>query len=642
MKNLFKKTLPFAFLCLLISSVQAVDLQTKIPKNALYVFTINGQNFLTKMPLAELDKLMVMNDLCKELSKKNGSSETKLSNIGVNIGSTSYFFVEMTDSIIYFTYLFPISDLKKFETAFVGKEKTTKDANGNTTLSNNSSSIISWNKEYGMIIGSEVMSEYFTRYPEAYDRYNTGKKDGDKKDKKGKKERDVVRPEGEVDTVAVYEEDYAYDNNYYDDWSDKFEQRKEIAKIWMQKKASEIYNLKPAAAITANEKFVKSQDKTADAVSWMGSSNGTLNNLLTNFYQNTYRYSYSSKTKMPTVDANSPLFSDQNYMSATLRFNNKNIKMDITTGMDSRLMADYTKIATMNKLNKKFFNYLPAENLLGYYSIAISTQAALEGMPKIMTPYLQMMPYTNDIGAEIMDIYALFIDEQALGKLVKGDGIFAVTDLREKEVPYTTYEYDSLYNYTEVVGTRKEVVPEFVVMFSTEDAVTMDKIFSIAYKKGGLVKIADNYYETPKIKSMPFTISIIQKDGIVFVCNSKEQVDIIMKGKVKTPVSAENMTAMSTSTASMFVDLKKILNAIPDDSKNKSKDDEDYVSKSTKMLNYSRKNVGQIRMTQSAPVGNEIRSEMIITLPEGKENSAKYFVEFINELYMISEKGDKY
>jgi hypothetical protein len=640
MKNLLRKTLTIASLLLLIPSLYGIDLQNKIPKNALYVFTINGQNILSKMPMAELDKLIVMNDLCKELTKSSGSKETKLANLGVNVGGTSYFFVELSDSILYFSYLFPISDAKKFESAFIGKNKPTKDGSGNMTISTNSATIV-WNKEYGMIVGGEVMTEYFSSHPETYDRYGFGKKDGDKDAIKEETPNytDEVAPA--VDTVAIDpDNNYSTEkNDYYDDWSSKYDQRKEIGKLWREKKSVEILSLRPADAITTNDKFNKSQDKTAEALMWVGSNQGVLYNFMSKFYQNLYGGNSYSKTKMntPGLDPNSPLLSDKNYAISTLRFNKNNIKADITAGLDPRLMEDYMKI-TNAQLNKKFFNYIPGENLLGYYSIAYNSQAILEATPKMMTPYMQMMPYVADISSEMMDLYALFIDEQALGKLVKGDGIFAITDLREKEVPYTTYEYDSLYNYKEIVSTKKETVPEFVVMFSTEDAVTMDKIFSIAFKKGGLVKIADNHYETVKMRGMPFTISILQKDGIVFICNSKEQVEIIQKGKVKTPVSAENMKNMNSNSVNMFVDIKKIFSLIPEEKKTKSKEDKDYESSSTKMLNYCRKNVGQVNITQAKPTGNEIKSELVLTVPNGSENSVKYFFNFINDLYKISER----
>lgn len=60
MKAAFKKILLFAATLFCAHFIYGIDLQSKIPKNALYVFTINGQDILTKMSLADLEKLSVM------------------------------------------------------------------------------------------------------------------------------------------------------------------------------------------------------------------------------------------------------------------------------------------------------------------------------------------------------------------------------------------------------------------------------------------------------------------------------------------------------------------------------------------------------------------------------------------------------
>ncbi len=224
---------------------------------------------------------------------------------------------------------------------------------------------------------------------------------------------------------------------------------------------------------------MKSRDKTADASSWVGSNQGVFYKLMSSFYRDAFSMAYK---KAPAIDAAAPLFSDGNYINASIHCKSNTIKVDITTRLDSRPVIDYSK-TTNAKLNKKSFKHISGENLLGYYSGAYNTQAMMEVTPHLMVSYLKMLSYTNDISTELMDLYSLFIDEKAIGKLKKGGGVFAVTNIVSKEVPYTSYEYDSLYNYTVVTKTKNEVFLEFVVMYSTEDPSTTDKIFTIAYKK---------------------------------------------------------------------------------------------------------------------------------------------------------------
>ncbi|HWZ23346.1 MAG TPA: hypothetical protein VNW06_11865, partial [Cytophagaceae bacterium] len=126
---------------------------------------------------------------------------------------------------------------------------------------------------------------------------------------------------------------------------------------------------------------------------------------------------------------------------------------------------------------------------------------------------------------------------------------------------------------------------------------------------------------------LPFKISFLQKDGIVFICNTKEQVDIILNGKVTKGISKEKMKSMSANTVNLFVDIKKIFSLIP------KKENYQYNRTSNDLLSYTSNNVGQLSVLQAKPSDNTIHSEFMLTLPDGKENAVKYFFDFINEFY---------
>ncbi len=615
MKQALKKIMMVLCCYLFLQTSYGIDLQSKIPKTAQYVFTIHGQNILNKMSLEEMGKLSIMN-----APFMGDSIKMRIGEFGLNLNATFYFYVEMTDSILYFTYLFPISDVKQFESVIARKGEIKKDAKGNNYVETSSTNLTTWTKDYGAFIIEMVVSEYFTKVPDTYKRY-------------GYKVEEVidysnnVMEDAAVDTLATESledslgndaVDYNYTNTY-DDWSIKQKYRDTIGMIWAKQKAIQLFSLPFSESISTNVKFVESQDKTAEGIFWFGSSNSVLSSLM-------YSMNTPSSLMLKSM-VGSALFSDKNYFVASIHCNEKDIKVDVTSTMDPRLTKNYEKMVNA-KLNKNFSKYIPSENLLGYYSFAYNTQAVMEETPKLMMPYLDMIPYAKNISSDIIDLYALMIDEEAIGKLFKGDGIFAVTNLVTTEVPYSTYEYDSLYNYTEIKKMKNETFPEFVFMYSTEDVIMTEKILGMFYKTGLCVKKEEGYYESSLYSGSPFKLYLLQKEGIVFICNTQQQLEIILKGKVEKGLSKEHLKRLKVNTANVFVDIKKILERFPNMTEENRKMD---------MLTYGRKNVEILNFTQSKPKGNTIKSEMVLNIPKGNDNSVKYLFNMINDLYLLSK-----
>lgn len=665
-----KATVLFFVLLISIDSTHGIDLRTKIPKNALCVFTINSQNIVAKMPVAALNKLSIVREFCGKLA--DDSIPLGLDDLGINKGSASYFFVEMTDSIVYSTFLFPLSDSKKFEAFFIEDSLPKPDSNGNSTLIKETMSFF-WNKDYAMIITGEVMTGYFLQNEGIYSRYGFEEFEEIEGDASMALldtttnfipvdsipvvypvvESEVVSPimDGEfIDTLktdvavgaapvdsavvmeyyvgadeeAYQEYDYTPNSGDYVDQEERTtkQRQKQIAMRWSRERLSKIVLLSVAESIVSKEEFLTSQNKDAEASLWLGSNQAVLFDLLKSTYASTLGAAFFHST----LQEKSPLWSNKNYMAANLHFNNNTVQLDFTNGMDERLFGPYSRMANA-KLNKKFFQYIPSENFLGYYSFAYNTQAIIEEIPRLMKPYLMLMPYTSDIASELMDLYSLLIDEAAIGKLVCGDGVFVVTDLIKTAIPYSNYSYDSMYNYTETIETRTEMIPEFVFMYSTENPAFMDKLFCIAQKKGVLIKIDENHYETPALSSIPFTVSFLQKDGIVFVCNSKKQVAIIKKGNVQQKIPSAMVKSMRTNSGSFYMDVKKTLTLIPSQKQGQSLD----------LFTYAQENAGTLTFINSKPKHNKLSSAITITLPDGKENGEAYFFGLMDTFYKLSK-----
>src|SRR5690606_40854277 len=100
-----------------------------------------------------------------------------------------------------------------------------------------------------------------------------------------------------------------------------------------------------------------------------------------------------------------------------------------------------------SKINRNFLRYLDSENTLGFFAYSINTQAYLEEFPKMLNSIYapSMGPNAEEvaIGTEIL---SLLLDEAAIAKTVRGDGLFVLNGVTQHETAYTSYDYDEDYN----------------------------------------------------------------------------------------------------------------------------------------------------------------------------------------------------
>jgi len=115
-------------------------------------------------------------------------------------------------------------------------------------------------------------------------------------------------------------------------------------------------------------------------------------------------------------------------------------------------MAKYTKAMYDGKMNSNFFNYFNEDKMLGYFAINASTKGILETYPEMMTSMFENYEY-EEVAAFIpigMRVLSLLIDEEGAAQILRGDMLFVLTEMKERELSYTTYEYDENYERTEV------------------------------------------------------------------------------------------------------------------------------------------------------------------------------------------------
>ncbi|WP_316844408.1 hypothetical protein [Pedobacter psychrodurus] len=423
---------------------------------------------------------------------------------------------------------------------------------------------------------------------------------------------DVVRDSamayvsGDVADAANYNP--AGDEKHYQEYQKELieqnAKKKRLAFTWMTVQSDQIFN-GTYESIENNKSYTASLDNKAIAELWVSSLQDVYNSIAPEF--GTY--------------GKAGLMKGYGSLNAKLFMDNKSFR--ISTGLElAQEQADAYKKIMNRKLNKKFLNYVNSEKALGFMSYSIDTKAYLEEFPKLMK-----QTYGSFLGAKMdeeidlgADLLSLLLDEEAVSKVVKGDALFVINGLNTKDVTYTTYEYDDDYKQKEVTKTKKETLPDFLFMFSSEDTRLINKVIKYGINKN-FVSVNNNIYKIEEKKS-PIDIYFMIKDGIVFFGNSLTEMQGISNNQYSSnKLSKLHKDLLSKNNFSFLFNAKNLVGKVPDS--------EIGGEETAKKFNSTLEKMGNVYMKSNPIKGRLISADISAEIPNGHENALKYLFSLI-------------
>lgn|GEM_PF-334472 len=421
-----------------------------------------------------------------------------------------------------------------------------------------------------------------------------------------------------ANTIASTMADSTYTDstttNYDDRYSEYQKERaaedakkKKLAFIWMNAQADKIFNTE-FESITNNKSYVKSYvaslDDKAIASLWVSSLQDVYNAIAPEFG------TYGKAGIMKGYGSlNAKLFMDKQ-------------SFRISTGLElAQEQADVYKKIMNRKLNKNFLKYVNSEKAIGFMGYSIDTKAYLEEFPKLMK-----QTYGSFLGGRMdeeiglgADLFSLLLDEEAVSKVIKGDALFIINGLNTKEVTYTSYDYDDDYNRKEVTKTKKETLPDFLFMFSSEDTRLINKLVKYGINKE-YVTADHNIYKIQEKKS-PIDIYFMIKDGIVFFGNSLAEMQSISSNQYQTAISKQHKTLLSKNNFSFLFNAKNLIGKVPEEEFGGAETAEKFNTTLSKM--------GNVYIKSNPIKGNVVSGEISAEIPNGHENALKYLFSLI-------------
>jgi hypothetical protein len=663
-----KNYLLFLFICF-SATVYAQDLANKVPENAPFALCFNGKNLNDKVALKTIQEYPWMQTL---LEKEMKFLPKDLSQTGIDLTNKQYQYYINKDSVMNYVMLIPLNNPALFEKLIQGKYgdsiKVKKQGIYNTA-STSKNRHLAWNDKFAILVHATYTKPYkynetepysdltsidttsfsvdtaavdYDMVPPAYTpedisstkalaKSNNPKKG---KTKKGKKTKKVVEEPKIIEPTE--EEIYAAQEKANTELEETNRKLEELE----FKKTDSIEKLKINAAVDLifKETF-ESAKETVVVNSTLFKNNKPESDFyafadldaLTSQYYSTFLGTNSALMGIyKNGILNSNYYANGYFEKDRIRFNQVITPKNEETKKSYQAMFD-------SKIDKNLLNYV-GNNVLGYYSIALDSQAIINYEYTILKNTLNSVyqGYSKDASGKeadvLIDAIALLLDEKAIAELIPGNALFVLHDLKKVKREYVNIEYDENYEQIETKGIKEEIQPDFTFLLNTKNEAFVNKLLQLPLNKSKFT--ATDYQWSNGFYTIHFekdnlleNLYIGLKNGVVMVTTSKENIENLIQ-QITMPLQAGFKKSISKNNAAAWMDSQKIITACKTEFSKDSK---------SNYFDIALKNAGEITMESKFKNG-AIVTESSYTIKGEHTNSLQYFFDVVNELYTESKK----
>jgi len=220
------------------------------------------------------------------------------------------------------------------------------------------------------------------------------------------------------------------------------------------------------------------------------------------------------------------------------------------------------------------------------------------------------------------EFFSFLIDEEAIAKMVKGDMMVLFDGVFQQETTYTDYTYNDDFEQTAVEKTKKETLPRFLMMISSEENSLAKKLVKYGMNKS-VVKQVDGFYEI-EVPRSPMRFYFMYKDDVFFLTNSLENIRSISNGNFKANISKDEKKFIGNHNFSMYMNPKSISGQI-------ASTEVGATESLTAMLNTFNK-MGEVRMQLNPVKNNTGSTDIWMDVPKGNANALTLLLEYFEKV----------
>jgi hypothetical protein len=287
------------------------------------------------------------------------------------------------------------------------------------------------------------------------------------------------------------------------------------------------------------------------------------------------------------------------------------------------------------KFNKKFLRYVKGgDQLFGYFYMNYNVKNTIEEGKSLMYKILDATPQYGDMAKDAMQILGIFIDEDAIGNLVKGDLMFSVSGLQSLEMKQKIYDYDSDFNFIEKDTVMLKTVPVFTTLASYGNEKDIMKFVNLGVHSGALKK--EGQYYRASIPDTGMDLFLALQNGVMILTNNQylvtQNLDKGLDKKLRLPKKHKKMLCENASA--LYWDIPNTIRAAAGDQADTNVGAMGY-------LNMLGKQFESLEMAYSKKVGNSMKGRIDFNFVKKDANALQLFFNFINDIFLETEGGAK-
>lgn len=390
-------------------------------------------------------------------------------------------------------------------------------------------------------------------------------------------------------------------------------------------------NIGSNLAVTGD--FKKSNASSSDVHLWMDYS----------FFMEQYKKTQS--LGMGSMDSEMEMFMNMaegfletmysdTYLSAGLNFEEGKVAIRSQLFFNDDMAGLYRGMKDV-KFNKKFLRYVEGgDQMFGYAYFNFNVKNTIDEGKALMHKMLRQTPKYGKAASDAAQILGIFIDEEAIANLLKGDVLISVSGMQTTMAEETTFDFDEDFNITEKDTLVEKTLPIVTAFASYGSHKDIMKFVNFGLHSEVLTREGSHYRMTIPDAGMDFYLGL--KKGMLVLSNSQQLFgESMAKGfPKKQRLSKKHRKLLCENASVVYWDIPNTMHEVAGESMENNIGPMAYVN----MLG---KQFESVSWTSSKNVDQSLNNQLDFNFVNKNVNSLDQFFNFINDIYLEFIGGAK-
>lgn len=344
---------------------------------------------------------------------------------------------------------------------------------------------------------------------------------------------------------------------------------------------------------------------------------------------------FNSSNWLGALSVMSGTFYGDTYLSMGLNFEDGRTALRTQLFFNKDVQQFYRR-ALDAKFNKKFLRYVKGgDEMFGYFYLNYNIKNTIEETKTLLYKIFDATPDYGQAASDALKILDIFIDDDAVGNLLKGDLMVAVSGIQTVETKTQTFDYDEDFNFTPKDTTIMKQVPVFTALASYGNGKDIQKFIDLGVHSKVLTEEGRFYkFAIPNMDGMEFFLA--KHDGMLILTNNsylmRQNLEKGFAKKLRLPKNHKKRLCENSSV--MYWNIPNTMKAVMGEDSNSN-------IGATGYLNSIAKEFYSVEMTTSKKVENSMDSELFLNMTGKETNALQQFFNFVNDIYLEFIGGAK-